>query len=203
MKRSPMIRTGILSQSSFQRLAMVEPKRRMRKCKLKSCRQAFEPRSMTHVACSPEHALEIVALDRAAKDKRERQQGLQKLKRRADYMRDAQAALNAWIRNVRDRDLPCISCGRFHQGQYHAGHFLARGSHPHLALLEINLAKQCQPCNVHLSGNQLAFRRGLIERVGISAVEALETDQVPRKYSIDQLKEITAEYRTKVRKASL
>jgi hypothetical protein len=58
-----------------------------------------------------------------------------------------------------------------------------------LALVENNLAKQCMPCNVHLSGNQLNFRRGLIARIGLAAVEALEADNEPRKSKLRKLKE--------------
>lgn len=129
------------------------------------------------------------------KEYRERKKAL---KTRSDYLKEAQAALNKWIREVRDADEPCISCGRHHNGQNHAGHYLARGSHPHLALEESNLAKQCMPCNVHLSGNQFQFRRGLIKRIGLAAVEALESDQTPRKYTIAELEAIKASYKRKI-----
>jgi hypothetical protein len=120
------------------------------------------------------------------------------MKTRSDWLKEAQAAVNAYVR-ARDADLPCISCGRHHEGQYHAGHYLARGSHPHLALVEANLAKQCAPCNTHLSGNQLKFRAGLIARIGLAAVEALEADTTPRKHSVDELREIRDTYRAKLR----
>lgn len=199
MKRSGELkRTTPLKRSPFKRAeGKPEPKRRQRKCVV--CRSFFEPRSMTHKACGPECAATHVELERARKERRERQEGLAKLKRRADYFKEAQAALNRWIREVRDRDKPCISCKRFHEGQWHAGHFLSRGSHPHLALVEINIAKQCQPCNVHLSGNQLNFRRGLIERYGIAAIEALEADTTPRKYTTDELVAIKQKYNKLVR----
>lgn len=179
-----------------------EPKRRTRKCALASCRQPFEPRSMTHKTCSPECAQAYVELEKDRQARRERQEGLAKLKRRADYFKEAQAALNAWIRLVRDRDKPCISCGRFHQGQNHAGHYLARGSHPHMALLESNIHLQCAPCNTHLSGNQIMFRRGLVDRYGLDYVEALESDQAERKYTIPDLQAIKAHYRQLVREAT-
>jgi hypothetical protein len=196
LKRTPLAR----GDSQIKRPEQAkEPKRRARKCV--TCRTPFEPRSMTHKACKPECAAAHVEAEKARQIKRERQEGLAKLKRRADYFKEAQAALNKWIRLVRDAGKPCISCGRFHQGQNHAGHYLARGSHPHLALVETNLALQCMPCNVHLSGNQLAFRRGLIERIGLEAVEALESDTAPRKYSIDELVAIKVHYTAEVRKA--
>lgn len=203
MKRTELKRRTPLRSSSTIKAKepAKEPKVRLRRCAVKSCRNPFQPRSMTHKCCSQPCAELHVAEEKARKARKERQEGLQKLKRRADYFKEAQAALNAWIRLVRDKDKPCISCGKHHAGQYHAGHYLARGSHPHLSLLEINLAKQCMPCNTHLSGNQLMFRRGLIERIGLEAVELLESDNTPRKYSIEDLQAIKAYYRTKLREA--
>lgn len=198
LKRTPM-KPGTKPLRARTAAPGAEPKRRTRKCAVPACRQPFEPRSMTHKACGPACAEALVQLERARDAKKERQAGLAKLKRRADWMREAQAAINAWVRE-RDRELPCISCGRHHQGQYHAGHYLARGSHPHLALNPLNLAKQCAPCNTHLSGNQVRFRQGLIARIGLAAVEALEADHTPRKYSIDELKAIKAHYVAELKK---
>lgn len=175
-----------------------EPKLRQRKCAIKTCREPFTPRSITHKACCPDHALELVATEKARAARKEKQAGLAKLKRRADWMKEAQAAVNAWVRE-RDAALPCVSCGRHHQGQYHAGHYLARGSHPHLALNPLNLAKQCAPCNTHLSGNQVRFRQGLIARIGLAAVEMLEADNTIKKYTVDELKAIRDEYRNKLK----
>lgn len=196
-----MKRSGEMKRTAFKAKPVTEPKKRMRRCAVKSCRAPFAPRSMTHKCCSQPCAEAFIEAEKARKARKERQEGLAKLKRRADYYKEAQAALNAWIRLVRDKDKPCISCGRFHEGQWHAGHFLARGSHPNLALVELNLAKQCQPCNVHLSGNQLQFRRGLIERIGLPAVEALEADNTPRKHTVDELQAIKAHYRALIRAA--
>lgn len=201
MKSSPMNPGKPLARKTAIKRASVkpkEPKRRMRKCAVSTCRTPFEPRSMTHKACGPACAASLVEQEKARKAAKERREGLAKLKTRRDWMNEAQRALNAYVRE-RDRALPCISCGRHHEGQYHAGHYLARGSHPNLALVELNLAKQCAPCNTHLSGNQLQFRRGLIERIGLQAVELLESDNTPRKYSIDDLKAIKAHYVAKLR----
>lgn len=192
MKRTEIARTP------FRPQPVKEPKRRQRKCAVKSCRTLFEPRSITHKTCSPACAIAHVEAEKVRQCRKERQEGLAKLKRRADWMKEAQTALNAWIRE-RDRELPCISCGRHHTGQYHSGHFLARGSHPNLALVEDNLAKQCQPCNVHFSGNQRLFRIGLIARIGLDRVEALEADNMPRKWTVDELKAIRDEYRAKLK----
>lgn len=130
--------------------------------------------------------------------RKETKSRLEKLKPRSDWMKDAQQAVNAFVRE-RDSDLPCISCGRHHQGQYHAGHYLSRGAHPELALDPRNIHKQCQPCNTHLSGNQIEYRKGLIARYGIEFVDWLEGPHSPAKHTIHELKEIRDNYRDKLR----
>lgn len=201
-------------RSGFKRkVPSLEPKPpagpKPKRCAVKGCRAPFHPSQPWITFCSPDCgtvlALEKLAKQKAAKAKTERaetKKALDGFKRRADYLKEAQAALNAWIRQVRDKDEACISCGRFHQGQNHAGHYLARGSHPHLALVEENLRLQCQPCNVHLSGNQLEYRKGLIARIGIERVEALEADKEPRKHSIEDLQAIKAHYRKLLKEKS-
>ena len=157
------------------------------------------------IACSPACAYVIGkrAGDRArAREARKQAQELRKRKEaakpRAQWMREAQTAVNAWIR-WRDRDLPCVSCGRHHQGQFHAGHFLSTGARPELRFDEKNLAKQCSACNLHLSGNLVLYRAELIRRIGLSEVDRLEGPQVPKKYTIDELKAIRDDYRSRLK----
>lgn len=157
------------------------------------------------IAATPECATKIARRKREEKERQEAKierkatkEAKDRLKSRADWMREAQAAVNAYVRE-RDKDLPCISCGRHHQGQYHAGHYLSRGAHPELALDPRNIYKQCAPCNNHLSGNQINFRKGLISRCGIELVEWLEGPHEPKHYTADQIKAIRDEYRKKLK----
>lgn len=194
-------RTTQLKRTGFKRPEQAkESKRRTKKCIV--CRTPFQPMSMTHKACKPECAQMHVELEKDRKLKRERQEGLAKLKKRADYFKETQAALNKWIREVRDAGKPCISCGHSDHGQkFDAGHYISRGSRPNLALEELNLARQCHWCNVHLSGNQILFRKGLVARIGLEAVEALEADTTPRKYTVEQLQAMKAEYLRRIKEA--
>ena len=121
------------------------------------------------------------------------------IKTMADLKREAQTALNRWIVQVRDADKPCISCGRHHTGQYHAGHYLSRGGAPQHALNPINVWKQCAPCNTYLHGNQAAYRMRLVEFIGLTAVEALESDNAPKKWTREELISIRDEYRKKLK----
>lgn len=118
-------------------------------------------------------------------------------------MGEAQAAFNAFIR-ARDADQPCISSGRPLQqeaagGGFDAGHYRSIGSAPHLRFHEDNVHGQTKQDNRYLAGNAVDYRFGLIARIGLEAVEALEADNSYRKWSIDDLKAIKALYREKLK----
>ena len=70
---------------------------------------------MTQKVCSPDCAEKFAVLERCKAQKKERIEKLKRMKPRAQHMREALAAFNAWIRE-RDKDEPCISCGRHHGG---------------------------------------------------------------------------------------
>lgn len=177
-------------------------------CKVKDmdgivCGVSFIPRSSLQVACSPMCSLHKVAHDKAKKAAKEaaewrasHRKALEKAKTRSEWMKEAQAAFNAFIR-ARDAHLPCVSCGRNHQGQYHAGHYRTVGSNPELRFCELNVHKQCAPCNDHLHGNLINYRIELINRIGQDKVDWLEGPHEPKHYSIDELKEIKDEYKQK------
>lgn len=152
--------------------------------------------------CSFDHATEF-ARSKAERDRERSQRKATKdakegLKTLSDHLREAQQAFNAYIRE-RDRGQPCISCGRYHAGQKHAGHYLSVGARPNLRFDEQNVNLQCMPCNVHLSGNLINYRIGLIDKIGQDAVDRLESDHEPRRYRIEDVKAIKSEYRKKLR----
>ena len=169
----------------------------------KYCGLLFTPMRAMAAVCSPICAIKLGKASKAA-DKVALKKRKEAIKSRADWQAEAQTAVNAFVR-ARDHLLPCISCGRMHEGQWHAGHYRSRGAAKHLALDPANLFKQCAPCNVHLHGNLIAYRLGFIARAGLAAVEAIEADNTPRHHSIDDLKAIKADYtaRTKQLKREL
>lgn len=204
-----MKRTAILRKRPDADYASVpvrkEAKRRVRKCALKSCRQPFEPRNMSHKCCSIPCSIDFAIAERVRKERKERQEGLQKLKRRADHLKDAQTAFNAFIR-ARDVEQPCICCGRattkvtgLGSHGWDSGHYRSTGSAPHLRFNEDNAHRQLVYCNRNKAGNAVDYRVGLIARIGLARVEALEADQTPRKWTIEQLIAIKQEYRAKLR----
>ena len=170
------------------------------------CRNAFAPTRPMQAVCGLECAKSVAVSIRgkaekvaAVKERKADKAKREQLKTKADWAREAQAQVNLYVR-LRDAALPCVSCGRHHQGQWHAGHFRSVGSAPHLRFdADRNIAKQCQPCNTHLHGNPIPFRAELGRRIGLQALEALECDQAPRHYSIDDLRALKAEYAAKAR----
>jgi hypothetical protein len=129
-------------------------------------------------------------------ERKKTREAIERIKPKSKWLQEAQIEFNRYIR-LRDSELPCISCGRFHKGQYHAGHLRSIGSSPHLRFNESNVHKQCSACNNHLSGNALNYRTNLISKIGLEAVEDLLADQTPKHYTIDDIKRIKAVYKAK------
>lgn len=176
-----------------------------KKCKNPACGISFPPQRLGQAVCSPKCALAIAPANTekarkaiAQRDRREIQVRKEKLKSRADHLREAQAVFNEWVR-LRDAYRPCISCGRHHEGQYHAGHYRSVGANPELRFEPLNVWKQCAPCNTHLSGNLVNYRISLLQGIGAEKVEWLEGPHEPRKYTVEEIKTIKAEYRAKTR----
>ena len=135
------------------------------------------------------------------KDKGERvgiKKRLDELKPASHWVKKAQVAFNKFVRE-RDKNEPCISCGRFHDGQYHAGHYQSTGSRPELRFHPSNNNKQCAPCNNHLSGNIVNYRPRLVEKVGIEMVRYLENFNGVQRLTIDDVKDIEVHYKQKLR----
>jgi hypothetical protein len=76
---------------------------------------------------------------------------------------------------------------------------LSRGSHPELRFDEDNCHKQCSACNNHLSGNLVSYRRFLTDKIGIQAVDKLEQQRPALKLDMDQIKELKAVYKAKIK----
>ena len=171
----------------------------MKKCRV--CRAKFEPFNSLQQVCSTACALQKAQKDlqkdaeRKAKEQRKwiREQKA-KVKSRGEHLKEAQQAFNAYIRE-RDRHRPCISCGTYTAGQYHAGHYRTTKAAPELRFEELNCHKQCAQCNNFDSGNIVEYRISLIQRIGQEAVDWLEGPHEAKHYTTDELKEIKRKYR--------
>lgn len=201
-RKTPMVRAKPLAStiSTSNAIAQGTPslaaKPKMRKCAV--CKAPFIKRSMTHKACGPECALVLARQVRESTERKQLAERRLAAKPRAKWLKEAETAFNAWIR-WRDRELACISCGRHHKGQYHAGHFLSVGAHPELRFNEDNVHKQCKPCNTDLGGNHHFYRLGLLAKIGAERVGLLEGPHSPAKYTIDDAKTVIAEYRGRLK----
>ncbi|WP_189635875.1 recombination protein NinG [Pseudomonas chlororaphis] len=176
-------------------------------CKNPACGTSFVPQRLGQKVCSPACGLATkdVNAEKARKalsevGRKELQAAKERVKPKGQYMREAQSAFNAWVR-LRDAALGCVSCDKpaTWPGQWHASHFRSVGSSPEHRFNPLNVHKACSVCNNHLSGNILGYRPELERRIGIEAVEALLGPSEPRKYTVEDLKVITAEYRAKTR----
>jgi hypothetical protein len=169
------------------------------------CKQKFIPERPKAICCSPDCAYDYGL---KVKSRAEHTQSLQDrktirilkegIKTKSEWAREAQTAFNQFIR-ARDEKEPCISCGRFHEGQYHAGHYRTVGAHPELRFNELNVHKQCSVCNNHKHGNIVEYRINLARKIGLEKLDWLEGNHSQAKYTEDDYKRIKAEYKLKLK----
>lgn len=177
-----------------------------KKCRVATCRASFVPRASFQSWCSPDCGVVLARAKQEKKrvelaqvERRDIKVRKEALKSRADHLKDTQHAFNAWIRQ-RDIGQPCISCGTTADVQYCAGHYRTTAAAPELRFEPINVNLQCnRNCNMGKSGNLLGYRPGLIKKIGVEAVEWLEGPHEAKKYTVEELKAMTAEYRAKTR----
>ena len=169
----------------------------------KQCTQLFEPIDK-RVVCHACRADELTkkALRNLDKQKREKQaKDKERIKTRPEWLKDAQVVFNAFIR-VRDKGKPCISCGKQigYNEKHDAGHFYSGGGHSNLRFNENNVHSQCVHCNQHLSGNLIPYAINLPTRIGQQAFDELhELAYIPKKWTIDECKQIIEIYKQKTK----
>jgi hypothetical protein len=191
---------------------------KQKKCRI--CKTPFDTAFSTRVVCSVACSLRLVERNKAKREKLEQankrkriREAKERIKTRRDWVKEAQQAFNQFIRE-RDYHLPCICCGQWGSdetwktgGQFDAGHFLGVGSHPELRFNEDNCHKQLKSCNAgagkYARKNHtvtMEYRERLIQKIGLSRVEALEgPHQMPR-LTADDLKAIRDHYRAEARR---
>jgi hypothetical protein len=177
---------------------------RPRKCR--TCRQPFKPANTLQSACSIPCAIAQGRKQmQRSQDMARRQQRREtaerkvKLRTRRDWIKRAQIAFNAYIR-ARDAGKTCICCDRPLNpeaigGGYDCGHYRSVGSAPHLRFEPENAHGQTKQCNRYGAGRAVDYRLGLIRRIGLARVEAIEADQLPRKWTIAELQDIERHYK--------
>ena len=173
------------------------------------CDSQFQPARAMQAVCSPICASRKVRKDKAqAKERQKLDRMLDKQRAKAletipELIKAAQREFNAYIR-ARDAGMPCICCGKplgdgEVGGAYDCGHYRSTGAASHLRFDERNAHAQRKYCNNHRAGNVVEYRIGLVNRIGLDAVEALEADNTPQKWDRDALRQIKTIYRAKLR----
>jgi len=193
-------------------MSLTAKKPRPKKCKNPACGISFPPQRLGQAVCSPKCGLAIKDVNQAKArkslaqvERREIKVRKEKLKSRADHLREAQAAVNEFVR-LRDAHLPCISCDSLPNdhdlitgSRWDAGHYRSVGACPELRFEPLNIHRQCVKCNRNLSGNAVEYRIRLVLRIGADQVAWLEGPHEARKYTVEEIKAIKAEYRAKTR----
>ncbi|MBD2827082.1 recombination protein NinG [Xenorhabdus szentirmaii] len=172
-------------------------KLRRRKCKI--CHEWFHPQYDNTEWCSPEHGAELALRRRKETEARDKLKARKlAVKPLSHFARQAQTAFNAFIRE-RDKYDPCISCGRFHEGQWHAGHYRTQGAYPELRFDEDNCHKQCSACNNYLSGNIDNYMPRLIEKIGQARFDRLMSHHALPKWKREDYEQIRDHYKERLR----
>lgn len=169
----------------------------------KACRSKFVPARPLQVCCGPMCALERARKTRLTAEKKVDRVKRESLKTIPQLIAEAQREFNAFIR-ARDNDKLCICCARplgtsDVGGAFDCGHYRSTGSASHLRFDERNAHAQRKDCNRWGAGRAVDYRIGLVARIGLEAVESLESDNEPVKWSRDVLRQIKMIYRAKAR----
>jgi len=168
-----------------------------RKCKY--CKQAFEPSVFLQKNCfEPDCVAEWINEVKEKNWKKEKAKLKANLMTVQDYIKLAQQVFNKYIR-LRDAGNNCISCNKKPLKE-NAGHFYNANNHWSVRFNEANVHLQCEHCNTYLSGNLLNYRENLLKKIGITEFELLSVEAMKtRKFTKDELKEIIATYKKKIK----
>jgi hypothetical protein len=166
----------------------------------KNCKEKFEPIRFNHKYCLKDECVRaFVAEAREKQWKQTKTRMKENLKTTSDWLKEAQVVFNKYIRE-RDKNKPCISCGSKINGVKHASHYLSAGGHSNVRFHEDNVWVSCYKCNVMLSGNQIEYRKRLIQKIGVERVEWLENNgNIVKKWTKEELKLLITEYKKKTK----
>ena len=165
----------------------------------KNCKNKFEQVRFNQKFClEPECVRVWVESEKAKQWKKTKQKAKLDLMTLSDYLKLAQQVFNKFIR-LRDKGQVCISCQKKPLKE-NAGHFFNANNHYNVRFDERNVNLQCEHCNTYLSGNLIEYQRNLIHKIGIESYHELEADaRKTRKFTKDELKEIIAIYKNKIK----
>jgi hypothetical protein len=165
----------------------------------KKCKDKFEPIRFNHKYCLKDECIRaFVAKTKEKMWKQTKTRMKEDLKTTQDWLKEAQTIFNKYIR-LRDMGLLCISCNTLPKKK-NAGHYFSSGGHSNVRFDEDNVHLQCEHCNTYLSGNLLNYQIGIEKRIGAEKLIELQGKaHLEKRWTVDELKEIIKEYKTKVR----
>jgi len=171
-----------------------------RKCK--NCGDVFQKERPLQSVCGFNCANELVKTkqkkDSATAWKAKKARVKESLKTLGDYKKDLQYYFNRWIRLTKEK--VCISCDKNLEGtKYDASHYRSVGSNPSLRYEPDNVWNGCVRCNRDLHGNLIEYRKRLLIKIGKERLDFLEQEQPPKKYTIDEIKELIKLYKLKLK----
>jgi hypothetical protein len=176
--------------------------------KCKQCGEVFVPTRPIQPVCGYECSIKFALKHAETSEQRRLKESRKAYRERklaaktlSQWKAETQLWFNKFIK-LRDKAAghSCISSGRpldWSGNAVDAGHYRSVGSAPHLRFDENNVHAQSKHDNRYKSGNAVDYRIGLIRRIGLAAVEALEADQTPRHYTIPELIEKKRYYQLK------
>ena len=169
----------------------------------KNCKNKFEQVRFNQKFClEPECVRVWVESEKAKQWKKTKQKAKLDLMTLSDYLKLAQQVFNKFIR-LRDKGQVCISCQKKPLKE-NAGHFFNANNHYNIRFDERNVHLQCEHCNTYLSANLIEYQKHLINKIGIESYHELEAEaRKTRKFTIDELKEIIATYKKKIKEIEL
>jgi hypothetical protein len=166
-----------------------------------NCGSQFNPYKSTDKLCSFQCSV-------AHKEKQEIEERFKKIEAKVKerdsvklLTKVAKQLAQKWAR-IRDKDLPCISCGAVTSTMWDGGHLYKSELYSGLRFDEMNINKQCRKCNTYLNGNEINYVRGYIDRYGLAAFNEISKRAKERKntkWSVPELKQIINYYKLKIK----
>jgi hypothetical protein len=164
----------------------------------KNCKEKFEPIRFNMKYCLNDECVRVwVESEKEKVWKKTKAKMKNDLETIQELIKATQIIFNKYIR-LRDKGQVCISCQKPINGVKHASHYLSAGGHSIVRFHEDNVWVSCYKCNVMLSGNQIEYRKALIDKIGIKQIEWLENNgNKEKKWTKDELKELMQKYKLK------
>lgn len=166
-----------------------------------ACRTKFTPTRPGQAVCSWQCAINHAQALKAKRERKDTRERKAKLKTRQQWLKEAQAAVNAYVR-VRDAAHGCVSCDKpaTWNGQWHASHFRSVGAASSIRFNLWNIHKSCSVCNNFKSGNLGEYAPRLRGKIGDEKVDWLYSQNEPITYSIEYLQRMKSVFNKKTKR---